>query len=178
MRYLSCRKCVLTLFFWLVLALPFLFRQQMPALFIRNDTESMPLGFYVFLPDRPVRTGDTVVITPPQELWQLANDRGWTSGERYWLKEVAAVAGDSYTITDTGISINGRYAGAVAAVDRQGQALPQLRGTFQVKPGYFLPLATYRPSSFDGRYFGELPLSAVHKRAYPFFTMKLVEVFY
>lgn len=178
MKRVSRRKCVLTLLFWLVLALPFLFRQQMPGLFIRNDTESMPLGFYVILPDRPVKTGDSVAFTPPQELWQMAQERGWTNGERYWLKEVAAVEGDTYTITDTGIYIDGRYAGSVAAVDRQGQALPQLRGTFQVKLGYFLPLATYRPSSFDGRYFGELPLTAVHKRVYPLFTMKLLEVFY
>jgi conjugative transfer signal peptidase TraF len=178
MRKLSRRKCVSTLFFWLILALPFLFRQQMPGLFIRNDTESMPLGFYIILPDRPVKAGDIVVFTPPQELWQLANGRGWTQGERYWLKEVAAVEGDTYTITDTGIYIYGRYAGPVAAVDRQGQPLPQLRGTFQVRPGQFLPLATYRPGSFDGRYFGELPLTAVHKHVYPLFTIKLLEVFY
>lgn len=178
MRKLSRRKCVLTLLFWLILALPFLFRQQMPGLFIRNDTESMPLGFYVILPDRPVKAGDIVTFTPPQELSQLANNRGWTKGERYWLKEIATVEGDTYTVTDTGIYINDRYIGTIAEADRQGLSLPQLRGTFQVKPGYFLPLATYRPSSFDGRYFGELPLTVIHKHVYPLFTMKLLEVFY
>lgn len=178
MKRMSRRKCILTFLFWLVLALPFLFRQQMPGLFIRNDTESMPLGFYVILPDQPIKAGDSVVFTPPQELWQLANDRGWTNGERYWLKEVAAVEGDPYTITDTAIYVNDRYVGTIANTDQQEKPLPQLRGIFQVKPGYFLPLATYRPSSFDGRYFGELPLTAVHKRVYPLFTMKLLEVFY
>ncbi|WP_371367791.1 hypothetical protein SRRS_16000 [Sporomusa rhizae] len=178
MKRISCRKCISTVLFWLVLASPFLFRQQMPGLFIRNDTESMPLGFYVILPDRPAKNGDIVAFTPPQELWQMAKERGWTKGERYWLKEVAAVEGDTYTITDTGIYVNDHYVGTIADTDRQGKPLPQLRGTFQVKPGYFLPLATYRPSSFDGRYFGELPLTAVHKRVYPLFTMKLLEVFY
>lgn len=150
----------------------------MPQIFIKNTTASMPLGYYLILPKAALRVGDTVSFSPPKKALDLALERGWISEPVNFLKTVGALPGDTYTITDRAIFVNGTYIGPVYDADSQGRPMPKLRGTYVVADGYFLPLSTYRPHSFDGRYFGQTSLPDVRCKVCPFFTSSIWEVFF
>lgn len=170
------RRVAVVFIGWALLATPFLFRDSMPQLFVKNLTASMPVGLYLILPDTEPKDGDIVSFVPPEEVTKLALERGWIKEKVNFLKTVGALPGDTYTITDWAIYINGTYVGSVYSVDGQDRPMPELRGTFVVQDGYFLPISTYRPRSFDGRYIGEVPLSSVRHRVVPFFTGSILEV--
>jgi type IV secretory pathway protease TraF len=70
-------------------------------------------------------------------------------------------------ISDTQTIINGRIIGPVLSVDSAGRPLPRIRGCLRISPGYFLPLSTAVPNSFDGRYMGQQPLRAVLGEVHP-----------
>ena len=93
--------------------------------------------------------------------------RGWLPNGGLLLKNLQALPGDLVSITNDRIMINQQYYGPVFSKDSQGRPLPELRGLFRIQPGYFLPLATAVPDSFDGRYFGPVPLWLIMGEAKP-----------
>lgn len=161
---------------WALLAMPFAFRDVMPQIFVKNMTASMPVGLYLILPDTEFKNGDIVSFVPPKEAAALALERGWLEEKANFLKTVGALPGDSYTVTDKAIYINGAYIGPIYSADSKARPMPKLRGTYVVQDGHFLPVAACQPRSFDGRYFGEVPLSAVRCRVYPLLTDSILEV--
>jgi type IV secretory pathway protease TraF len=74
-------------------------------------------------------------------------------------------------IANDRMMINQEYIGPIFKRDSQGKPLPEIRGSFRIKPGCFLPLATAIPNSFDGRYFGSVPMRLIVGKA------KLVLIF-
>ena len=101
----------------------------------------------------------------------------WTSAYRRWLqqgypliKAIGALPGERYCVTNRALYIDGHRRGPVFTVDDQGLPLPKLRGCFTVPRGEFLPLGTHSPKSFDGRYFGTVPLTLIRYRAVPLWT--------
>lgn len=140
----------------------------LPSILYLNVTESLPIGLYMRIPGKECRRGDYIVYEPPEEVKEIITKNGWGDGKREFLKKVGAVAGESYSIDEETLAFEaaGKYIGQVFEKDTLGHELPKLRGKFEVKTGYVLPIAT-SARSFDGRYSGEIPIEKIKARVVP-----------
>ena len=146
-------------------------RRLGPAILI-NETSSEPVGFYRLVPhpESHYRRGMFVVFPVPPKLRELVYGRHWIRDGIPLLKEVLGMHGDRVCIYADRFEINGQVVGPVFAVDREGHPLPQQRGCIEIQPGYFFAASRYFEHSFDGRYFGPLPLAIVTGEARPLWT--------
>jgi conjugative transfer signal peptidase TraF len=147
-----------------------------------NLTESLPVGFYHIEPVwRAVRPGDLVETCVPRAAERFAIARRYVLtggpcpfGSIYFLKMVAAAAGDTVDLTDSRITVNGVPLpnSATFATDRNGAPLPHVpRGVYHLKPGE-LWLWTPNPRSWDSRYYGIVPTSNVAGFEHLLFAIK------
>jgi len=128
-----------------------------------NLTGSLPVGLYLASRAVPVR-GAIVLACLPPPVAAFARDRGYVPrgggcpGDVLPLgKPVLAVAGDTVTVTSSGLLVNGIPIpnSRPLATDRKGRALPRLAiGRYVVRPGSLWIVSSYSPFSFDSRYFG------------------------
>jgi conjugative transfer signal peptidase TraF len=137
-----------------------------------NETPSEPLGFYRLVghTEGRYRRGMVVVFAVPHELRPLVYGRHWMRNGIPFLKEILGLAGDRICILNDRFKINDRAVGPVFHFDRNGQSLPQHSGCFSVPPGYFFAASQHIDTSFDGRYFGPLPLEMLQGEARPVWT--------
>lgn len=136
------------------------------AFFYINTSPSQPLGIYRALKfDGRLDAGDLVLFKPPKAMHSYVYGRGWLKEGRMMLKNVGALPGDLYEVTDEAITINGQYVGPISKVDSDGLPMPCLRGRFKVNEGEFLPISTHIPNSFDGRYFGAVSIKEIKAKA-------------
>ena len=134
-----------------------------------NWTGSLPRGIYIAIPG-PVETGDYVAYDPPENVKQYADAHAWDEVSRIaFIKRVGAMGGEGYCVEDEKFFANGRYIGSVLAADPKGIPMAHVQGAHVVPEGEFLPFGT-STLSFDGRYTGTVPLSAVHSRVLPLLT--------
>ncbi len=137
-----------------------------------NPTVSEPVGFYRIVshavPD--YRRGMTVVFPVPVPFQSLVYGRGWLKPGVPLMKNIGALAGDRVCVRDDHFEVNGKNLGPVSTVDRTGATLPRLRGCFRIADGYFFPMSGHHERSFDGRYIGAQPLSAITGEARPLWT--------
>lgn len=142
-----------------------------PPLFI-NETPSEPTGIYRLLvhPKEDYQRGMYVIFPVPDDLRLLVYGRGWMRDGIPFLKELLGVPGDRVCISKDALRINERYIGPVFERDSRGMPLPQHLGCFVVPADYFFPASQHLANSFDGRYFGELPLGVILGEAKPVWT--------
>ena len=134
-----------------------------------NFTPSMPWGLYRLVQGTAQR-GDVVALCPPAPWGELGMQRGYTGaglcpdGSRALLKVLAAVGGDRLETTAEGIAVNGvRQEGSLRqSRDRQGRAMDSCPLPDTVPAGAALVLTSYA-WSFDGRYFGLVPLQSLQR---------------
>jgi conjugative transfer signal peptidase TraF len=138
--------------------------------FYINLSPSVPLGFYRILPHNKISVGDLVIFDPPQGARTYIYGRRWLPNGWPLIKYIGAGEGDSYAILDGIFTINGKYVGPVYERDSQGKALPYIGGRFKVERNTFLPISTHINNSFDGRYFGSVPLSLIKGKLSPIWT--------
>ena len=138
----------------------------LPKLLYLNTTASEPLGVYV-IEKSEIKKGDMVVFKVPPNAEDIIYGRNLLKKPGLMLKEVYALPGENYTITDKYIYVNGCRVGKVSEKDSKELPLPKLRGNFTVKKGYFLALATYRETSLDSRYFGEVSQELIVAKVTP-----------
>lgn len=145
----------------------------LPQILIYNHTASVPYGWYLVFPVRSYHVGDLVVFTAPEEIRQLAIGRGWLLEGDLFLKQIGAMPGNSYRILDNHqFFAADRYIGQVATVDHKDLPMPSIAvGEYIVGDNNFLPIADH-PSSFDGRYYGEVPIENIVYRVLPIWTWK------
>jgi conjugative transfer signal peptidase TraF len=143
-----------------------------PLRLILNRSASMPEGLYLALPADGARLqrGAIVLFALPPALQPLVYGRGWLPPGTPLMKTLGALAPDRYCVDANGLRINGVLRGPVLDTDAAGRPLPQIRGCHTVPEGHFLPLAEQHARSFDGRYIGTLPLSAVRALLHPLWT--------
>ena len=147
--------------------------QVMQIPFYLNLSDSEPWGLYRLTKfTGHLDKGELIIMKVPVQARPYVYGRGWLPKGRLLLKNVGALTGDQVTITNDKISINQKDIGPVFQQDHQGKPLPKLRGSFRIQPGYFLPLATAIPNSFDGRYFGPVPLRLIVGEAIPVLIFK------
>lgn len=146
-------------------------REWGPTILI-NETPSEPVGFYrlVAHTESQYRRGMYVVFPVPAPLRELVYGRRWMRNGIPFLKEILGLAGDRICILSDRLQINDRTIGPVFNVDSSGQPLPQHPGCFEVQPGYFFAASQHFNKSFDGRYFGSLPLHILLGEARPLWT--------
>ena len=121
-----------------------------------NLTPSLPQGFYVLCPGTPGK-GDFATFCLEGEFADLARERGYLqagscpSGLRPLLKTLVGLPGDAIP---GGLRIR--------SVDSLGRAMPSALPEGIIPSDMALVLADH-PGSFDGRYFGLVPLEKLQR---------------
>lgn len=160
---------ILAVFVAFLLLLPLLHRAGLRF----NPTPSLPKGIYRIAPGAPER-GDLVAFCLESPVWtSLARERGYLgsgscpSGLRPLLKRLVGLPGDAVTVTPDGIQIKsaagsvGVWSAPGRSEDSMGRPLPESSLRVGVIPdGLALALAGH-PGSFDGRFFGLVPLAGM-----------------
>ncbi len=143
-----------------------------------NTTPSLPVGFYKVV-DEPILSGAYVAFCPQQdEVFDMARDRSYINqgdcpgGYGLLLKRVFALSGDTVSIDQTGIFVNGEHLpnSAQLKTDAEGQPLPQYRLKAVLNDSEYLLLSDLNPQSFDARYFGLIARSQIQQVVRPIFT--------
>ena len=149
-----------------------------------NLTGSLPVGMYraTHLGDRPVARGDLVLACLPPGAARLARERGYVprgltcAGDLAPVgKVVVALAGDTVSLGDGGLTVNGIVIpeSRPLARDSRGRPLPSPRvDSHTVAPNGVWLLAP-SPRSFDSRYVGEMDVSDVVGRIAPLWTAEV-----
>ena len=141
-----------------------------------NTSPSLPVGLYV----TTVETrSELVEFCPPEPYARLAIIRGYRDagncpdGAAPLLKPVVAKTGDVVEVSQQGLIVNGhRLPNTVAAsADTKGRSLNSWPfGRYQVRPETVWVASSYHPRSFDSRYFGPIPTSAIRDHVRPLVT--------
>jgi conjugative transfer signal peptidase TraF len=142
-----------------------------------NTSPSIPRGIYRRV-EEPLRHDGLVAVCLPAALAAIELHRGFLgrgscpSGAQPVLKKVLALPGDRLCLTPAGFVRGGRLLAATMpkTTDRRGRPLSHIPfGSYRVRPGaiwLYAPL----PNSWDSRYWGGVPISAVRESLRPLWT--------
>jgi conjugative transfer signal peptidase TraF len=143
-----------------------------------NRSESLPDRVYRITPlgeNEPLKTGDIVLI----DLSKISNpvidrgmERGYVSGawNQPMLKRIGAAPGDSVTLKDGYMFVNGEAAAkiTVASRDSFGGELSPWPTPLTLPPNQYW-LTSEPERGFDSRYFGPIHRDAFTHKAHPVF---------
>lgn len=135
-----------------------------------NNSASVPLGLYAVGDAGALTVSDLVIVQPPAELEAQLVARGTIAPGVRLVKRVAALPPQTVCRSGSDISIDGARVAAAQVTDRRGRTLPSWQGCRTLGADAVFLLNADAPDSFDGRYFGPLPRSAVVGRAIPLWT--------
>lgn len=143
-----------------------------------NLTASMPVGFYRVVRGATERNV-IVLICLPESIAEFAHERGYLpngscrGGVAPIGKRIVAVPGDTVAMTQAGLQVNGVLIPNSKSLPRDGRhrQLPELTKQLSiVAPHQLWVLSWYSSRSFDSRYFGPIPDSAVQATIRPLLT--------
>ncbi|RQW86457.1 MAG: S26 family signal peptidase [Geobacter sp.] len=138
-----------------------------------NLSESEPVGLYTRETlHQPLNRGDMVLLKCPPGYEKYLYGRKWLPTGWPLFKTVAGLPGDTFCVSEKNLTLNGKQIGPVYAVDSRGRSLPVLRGCRTVRENHILAIATGLKTSFDGRYFGDVPVSLIIGTVRPVLTFK------
>ena len=142
-----------------------------------NTTSSLPMGIWRTASVAHLARGDVVTFCPPATApFELAHWRGYLapgacpSGYEIMMKPVAALPGDTVTVSAAGIAVDGKPLpnSHLLARDYEGRPLKAVApGTYTVPAGEMWVVSSFNARSYDSRYFGPVPIAAVHAQAHP-----------
>jgi conjugative transfer signal peptidase TraF len=135
--------------------------------FVWNVSASVPTGLYAVRPVRKLSVTDLVVAVPPEPLATDLADRGVLPAGVPLIKRVLALPGQAVCRTGFEIAVDSLAMGSALDHDRQGRPLPVWEGCRVLRSGEVFLMNWDEPWSFDGRYFGPLPVSSIVGRARP-----------
>jgi conjugative transfer signal peptidase TraF len=146
-----------------------------------NGTHSFPVGIY-WTVQRPMKKGDLVFVLPPAApAFALAVargylERGYTPAHSCALiKRVVAIGGDLITIDVQGVSVNGERLPNSTPLEWDGADRPLQPWwvtDYRLDPREVLLMSDYSPLSWDSRYFGPLPITAIQSVIRPVLTWR------
>ena len=138
-------------------------------LLLWNSSASAPVGLYRVISSAPIQRGDMVLVRTPDSVRDLAAEHGYLPLNVPLVKRVAALTDDTVCAAGDDLSINGKWVAGRLERDHLGRPLPHWGGCHRLDDELF-PLMADVPTSFDGRYFGPVPTSAVIGRLVPLWT--------
>jgi conjugative transfer signal peptidase TraF len=138
--------------------------------FIWNASASVPTGFYRVEPADRIDVADIAVVVPPMPLADFLAERGYLPNGVPLLKHVLALGGQTVCRHGTAIVVRGVTFGHARERDSRGRALPVWQGCRVIANGEVFLMNWAAADSFDGRYFGPLPLTSIIGRAVPVWT--------
>jgi conjugative transfer signal peptidase TraF len=128
---------------------------------IWNASASVPIGLYAVRSAGTLYASELVLVRPPDALAAFLQERGYLALGVPLLKHVLALPGQSVCRTDRTITVDDRAIGNALDRDRMGRDLPTWQGCRIVAEGQVFLMNPMSVYSFDGRYFGLLPASAI-----------------
>lgn len=138
---------------------------------VYNHSASLPVGWYVVVPDKNYKVGDIVVFDLQEKARALAVNRGWIRENDLFMKRIGALEGVEYEITrGRQFLINRNVFGDVQNVDSLGRNMPEYIGKYIVPPNEFLPVADIA-NSYDGRYYGTVPIENIRFKVIPLYII-------
>ena len=141
-----------------------------------NSSPSLPIGLYSTSSDR---SASLIEFCPAEPFASLAISRGYRDrgvcrdGATPLLKPIVARAGDVVTVSEHGIEVNGRLLPNTAPLQADTHGRPLTRwpfGRYSVGPDAVWVASSYNPRSFDSRYIGPVPTSAIRDYVRPLLT--------
>ena len=141
-----------------------------------NTSPSLPVGLYMTSSDP---AASLVEFCPLEPYGQLAIIRAYRDagscrdGAAPLLKPVIAKSGDVVDVSLRGIAVNGNFLPNTAPVslDTKGRPLTAWpSGRYLVQAGTIWVASSFHPRSFDSRYFGPVPITAVRDHVRPLIT--------
>lgn len=135
-----------------------------------NASASVPIGLYTIAPSDRLAVSDLVAAMPPEPVVGFMVARGYVGRDVPILKHVIGLPGQRVCREGAAITVDGRHLGEARERDSQGRDLPVWQGCRTIAEGEVFLMNPAVADSFDGRYFGPFPTSAVIGRASPLFT--------
>lgn len=145
-----------------------------------NTTPSLPMGIWKVSKELSIQRGHYVsaCIDPAKPAMQTAvelhflADGHCKGGYAPLLKQIVAVPGDTVTLTDAAVTVNGKELPNTATMKFDFiTELPSVqRGTYTVQAGHVWLIANENPRSFDSRYFGPVSYSEIEHTLRPALT--------
>jgi conjugative transfer signal peptidase TraF len=132
---------------------------------INIASNSLPPGLYRIV---PAERGNNLLICPTGLAEKVSIERGYRTksfgcGDGYapLLKPIAARAGDTVTVSEAGVAVNGKLLPNSKRYPKDGIGRPMPLvpfGTYPVIHGTVWVISSYNRFSFDSRYFGPIRL--------------------
>ncbi|WP_445219688.1 S26 family signal peptidase [Bradyrhizobium sp. Pa8] len=141
-----------------------------PPSYIWNASESVPIGLYRLQPARGLTVTELVAVQPPEPIASFLDLNGYLPIGVPMLKRVLALPGQSVCRNGPVVSVDGIEMGLASERDARGRPLPVWLGCRLIAPDEVFLMNWQSADSFDGRYFGPIPASAVIGQALPVWT--------
>ena len=138
-----------------------------PLRIVYNASDSVPRGWYRIVPAHALHVGSIVLVQLLADIATLAAQRGYLPERVPLLKRIAALPPQQVCVAQQLVSIDGVAVATALAADSQGLRLPTWQQCRPLRDGELYLLGTTHPASFDSRYFGPLPATAVLGLAQP-----------
>jgi conjugative transfer signal peptidase TraF len=141
-------------------------------IYIWNSSESLPLGLYRLRTASNYYVTELVAIQPPEPLATYLDRNGYLLTGVPMLKRVLALPGQTVCRKGSIITVDGIEMGEARERDSRGRPLPVWEGCDVVEDGRLFLMNWQAADSFDGRYFGMTPATAVIARVLPVWTLE------
>lgn len=141
-----------------------------PPWYIWNASESVPIGLYRLLPLERMTVTELVAIRPPEPLETFLDLNGYLPAGVPMLKRIVALPGQTVCRTERSVKVDDIEIGQALERDGRNRPLPIWQGCRFISGDEIFVMNWQSPVSFDGRYFGPIPSSAVIGKALPVWT--------
>ncbi|UVO30267.1 S26 family signal peptidase [Bradyrhizobium arachidis] len=138
--------------------------------YIWNASESVPIGLYRLQPAGRLTVTELVAVRPPEPLASFLDLNGYLPIGVPMLKRVLALPGQTVCRNGRTISVDSIEMGLARERDARGRPLPVWLGCRLIASDEVFLMNWQSADSFDGRYFGPIPASAVIGQALPVWT--------
>ena len=138
--------------------------------YIWNASESVPIGLYRLQPVERLNVTELVAIRPPEPLGTFLDLNGYLPIGVPMLKRILALPGQTVCRTGLTVAVDDIEMGQARERDGRGRPLPVWQGCRDLSGDEIFVMNWQSADSFDGRYFGPIPSSAVIGQAIPVWT--------
>lgn len=135
-----------------------------------NASASAPIGLYLRRDESAVSRGDLVLVEPPRDLAIFADERRYLPVGVPLIKRVLALSGSTICGHGDTVTIGGKAVLRRLKQDGQNRPLPSWSGCHRLGSAEVFLAIESVPGSFDGRYFGPLPVTTIKGRLVPLWT--------